>query len=206
MSLKICCIWFHVKSWCQKKTKIFTLWFFISVLSIFTSNQALHHHSLTNEMGCAVVLGATITIAILIIVSNTQCRNYRIFLSLRFYVKSILVFLEVEKQRLWFLYFGKFQNFKKCRNSWYQKFRSSKCVKIAFFGSLKLPTSVSRKTWVREKLWNFHTVQQQRLLWAWSSCQRLPWTYPTGRHVPISSYLCQYLSNLYLYYTIFSWR
>ena len=46
----------------------------------------------------------------------------------------------------------KVQNFKK------PKCRAFKCVKIADFETLNLPTLISRKIWVTEKLCNFHTV------------------------------------------------
>ena len=63
-----------------------------------------------------------------------QCGNFIIFLSLRFYVKS--VFENSDGQKLPFLPFlglcilliWKILAFKKCKNSWKSKFRSPLCV------------------------------------------------------------------------------
>ena len=48
--------------------------------------------------------------------------------------------------------------FKKCKNSLNSKFRAYKCVKIADFVLLEVSWLISRKIWVIEKSWNFHTV------------------------------------------------
>ena len=69
--------------------------------------------------------------------------NYRIFLSLRFYVKSILNNLEVLKMpvlpyvhiRVSFCLLGKISVFKKGKNSWTSVFRSVK--KKGFFPSFR---------------------------------------------------------------------
>ena len=65
-----------------------------------------------------------------------RCGIFRIFLSLRVYVKSILNNVEVWK--LHFFSISKAVNFvysafKKCKISWKSKFRYFKCVKIAGF-------------------------------------------------------------------------
>ena len=68
-----------------------------------------------------------------------QYGNFRIFLSLRFYVKSILDNLKVLKLpflpilRLWILLIWWFSVFGKCKNAQKSKFRVSKCVKMADF-------------------------------------------------------------------------
>ena len=70
---------------------------------------------------------------------STQCGNIRIFLSFRFYVKSILVNIEVLNWHIchfWsceFWQFGKIQPTKSAKNHTKSKFMTSKCVKIADF-------------------------------------------------------------------------
>ena len=54
------------------------------------------------------------------------------------------------------LVFWWISNFIKCKNSKKSKFRTSNCVKMAIFEVPDLPTLVSRKIWVIEKLWNFY--------------------------------------------------
>ena len=79
-----------------------------------------------------------------------QCGNFRIFLPLRFYVKSIFAKFKRSKLpfeqlwRLWILTLWKVQN--------------SELVKIAGFRASKWPKLISRKIWVREKSQYFHTV------------------------------------------------
>ena len=87
----------------------------------------------------------------------TQCGNFKIFLSLRFYVKSILENLEVDKL-LFFaileaLNFANlvFFSLQKVQNSLELIFRASKCVKMADFDTLDEPTLISRKICVMEK-------------------------------------------------------
>ena len=93
-----------------------------------------------------------------------QCGNFRILLSLRFYVKSILGIVEVQKLLflpfwgLWILLIWWIAAFKKCKNSKKSKFRAFKCVKMADFGLLESSKLISRKIWVIQKLWNFHNV------------------------------------------------
>ena len=52
------------------------------------------------------------------------------------------------------------QKLKKCKNFIKTKFRASICVKMADFALLESPKKlISRKIWVIEKSWNFHTVK-----------------------------------------------
>ena len=76
-----------------------------------------------------------------------------IFLSPRFCVKSIL-----EKQKVLKILFLQFLAYKKFKKS---NFRASKCVKFVDFSLLKSPILISRKIWVKEKLWFPHCVTVQ---------------------------------------------
>ena len=68
-----------------------------------------------------------------------QCGIFKIFVSLRFHVKSILENLEVPKLPflpslgLWILFIWWIPAFKKCKKSVNSNFRASKCVKMADF-------------------------------------------------------------------------
>ena len=90
--------------------------------------------------------------------------NFRIFLSLRFFVKSILENVEVLKLSflpflgLWILLIWSISAFKKCKNSKESRYSASKCVKMADFTLVESPKLISRKIWVIEKSWNFHTA------------------------------------------------
>ena len=98
---------------------------------------------------------------------GTEMRNFMIFLSFRFYVKSILKSLEVLKLpfspflklRIWLIW--SISAFKKCKNSWRSKFRTSQFAKMAHFALLDSPKLISRKIWVTKKFWNSHTVFTQ---------------------------------------------
>ena len=94
-----------------------------------------------------------------------QCGNYKIFPSLRFYVKSKLAnlkyqnlsFLHIERQ--WILTFFIFALF----GGWYlftklTKFRVPKMVEMVFLELLDSSKLISRKIWITKKWWNFHTV------------------------------------------------
>ena len=58
------------------------------------------------------------------------------------------------------LLIGYFSTFKKCKNSQKTKFRAPKCVKMAESALLESPKLISRKIWLIEKSWNFHTALQ----------------------------------------------
>ena len=64
-----------------------------------------------------------------------QCDNMRIFLSLRFYVKSILATTPKSETHI-----------------------ASPIVKVAIFDVFDLPNLISRKTWLWRKFLNFHIV------------------------------------------------
>ena len=49
---------------------------------------------------------------------------------------------------------------KKCKISYKSKVRASQCGQMADFETPDLPTLISRKNWVTEKLCNFHTVHK----------------------------------------------
>ena len=79
-----------------------------------------------------------------------------IFLSLRFYVKSILGVLEVQNlpfQNIWRLWILTFVNF--CTIN---KFKATKIVNMAVLELLDSPKLISRKIWMTQKSWYFHTV------------------------------------------------
>ena len=88
----------------------------------------------------------------------SHCGNCRIFISIRFYVKSILQNLEVLKLTF-FAILGALNfisAFKKCKNAWKSKCRAYNCIKMADFALLEFSKSFSRNIWVIEKSWNFH--------------------------------------------------
>jgi len=71
------------------------------------------------------------------------------------YVYSILyAYLIVKSMHKWALnlMIWWISAFKKCKNSWKSKFRTFKCVKMAYFALLKSTKLISRKIWVTEKL------------------------------------------------------
>jgi len=94
---------------------------------------------------------------------NAQCGKFRIFLSLRFYVKSILENLEVLKlpfccfKSSEICWFCRFQPSKSAKNHKHQNSEPQRCVWMAHFESLDSPTLIPRKIWVTEKFCNFHT-------------------------------------------------
>jgi len=65
------------------------------------------------------------------------------------------IFTILRALKLWFCVVLAFKIAKIHKKS---KFRASKCVKKAVFGPLKFLKLISRKIWVIEKIWNFHTV------------------------------------------------
>ena len=77
------------------------------------------------------------------LIRNTQCGNFRIFLLLRFYVKSILINFKARKlpfwpfRQLWILNFWESLTFSKVKFSQKLKFNTSKAVKMAIFDLLK---------------------------------------------------------------------
>ena len=79
-------------------------------------------------------------------VNPTQCENFMILLSLRFYVKSI--FRGSRSARLKFTKLS--------------IFRAPKMAKTAVLKLLHSPKLISRKIWVIVKSWNFHTVWLQK--------------------------------------------
>ena len=80
---------------------------------------------------------------IVAVISTSQCGNFIIFLSLRFYVKSIF-----ENQEVLKMPFSQFLGLWKCKK---YKFRGSKCVQTGVFGLPKSLTLISRKIWGTEK-------------------------------------------------------
>ena len=88
---------------------------------------------------------------------NTQCGKLRIFLPLRFYVKSTVVILKPQKlsfwlfQQVWILNFCNFLTFQSKKFSKKSKLEAPKKLKRQF---LKL---ISPEIRVTEKLLNFHT-------------------------------------------------
>ena len=95
---------------------------------------------------------------------ETQCGNFMIFVSSRFYVKSILRILEVQNQpfyhiqRLWILTFMNFCTFWRLKCTKWTKFAAPKVAKMAVFALLKSTNSISRKISEIQKSWSFHTV------------------------------------------------
>ena len=77
------------------------------------------------------------------LIRNTQCGNFRIFLLLRFYVKSILIILKSQKlpfmpfEQPWILNFRNFWHFQVWIFSKNQNSKPSKLLKQQFFDLLK---------------------------------------------------------------------
>ena len=92
------------------------------------------------------------------------CVSFNIFLSSRFYVKSISENLEVLKPQffaiLGALNFVNFviSGFKKSKNSWKSKFRAFKCLKMADLALQVSPKLISRKIRMIAKSLHFYTV------------------------------------------------
>ena len=61
-------------------------------------------------------------------------------------------------QGLWIFNLCKFLPSENAKNHEKLKFKASKFVKMADFALLESPILISRKIWVIEKSWNFHTV------------------------------------------------
>ena len=89
---------------------------------------------------------------------SPQCGNLRIFLPLIFGILEVQNLLFLPFLGLWILLIWYFSAFWKYKNSQKLKFRASKCVKKADFALLQCPKLISRKIWMIEKSWNFHTV------------------------------------------------
>ena len=69
------------------------------------------------------------------------------------------IFCHFRDFEVWILLIRQISAFKMCQNSLKSKYRASKCVRIADFVLLESQKLISRKIWVREKSWNFNTVQ-----------------------------------------------
>ena len=88
--------------------------------------------------------------------TKSRCGNLRIFLSLRFYVKSMLEDLKLQ--------------FKPSKSAKIQRKTKSKCIKMAYFETIynlhiDWPTLISRKIWVTEKIYDFHIVSIAKYVW-----------------------------------------
>ena len=88
----------------------------------------------------------------------TQCENLRIFLIVRFYVKSILGMSEYEKVsfqpfwKLWILIFRKFKYWTIVKNSSFQNFEPIKLWKLQFLSNMRVRNFIfsqlqASKTW-----------------------------------------------------------
>ena len=96
----------------------------------------------------------------------TQCGNFKIFLPLKFYVKSILGILEVQNLPFFdsfrgsaFWLFVNFCTFWSLELTKLTKLRVPKMAKNSIFRTPWYQKLISRKIWVTEKRRNFHTVQ-----------------------------------------------
>ena len=98
-----------------------------------------------------------------------QCGNFRIFLPLRFYVKSILVVWKPQNLPIW-----PFEHFR-ILNFWelltFSNVKFLKKIKIQRL--LKWAQLISRKIRVAEEFCNFHTVESEEYfvictLWIWN--------------------------------------
>ena len=85
---------------------------------------------------------------------GSQCGNFRNFLPLRFYVKSKLANLDSHSTISTHWESLNFWTFWRLKT----KLTKSKVPKIAVLEYLVSSKLISRKIWVVEKLWNFHTV------------------------------------------------
>ena len=109
------------------------------------------------------------SIFLMIKATLTQCGNFRIFLPLKFYVKSILVNLKSQKlpycslEQPWIFNIWEFHTWRCQKRS--QKFKIQSCStgpNCSFLGLIsKWPKLISRNIWVAEKSWNFHIVYSQ---------------------------------------------
>ena len=100
-----------------------------------------------------------------ILIGNTQHGSFRIFLPLRFYVKSILGILKPQKlpfwpfEQLWILHFGNFWHFQGWNFSKNQNSKPSKLFKGLFLTFRNQPKLILRKIRVSGKLLNFPIVE-----------------------------------------------
>ena len=97
-------------------------------------------------------------------VTFAQCGNFMIFLSLRFYVKTILENLEVQNL-LFFTHLGalnfdfyEFCTFWRLKSTKLTKLRAPKMAIKAVLELLDSPKLFSRKIWITEKFRNIPTV------------------------------------------------
>ena len=99
------------------------------------------------------------------LIRNTQCGNFRIFLLLRFYVKSISVILKPLNCHFdhlsccEFCILGNFWHFHVWNVSKNQESKLQKLLKRQFLTFWNHPKLISRKIRVAEKLLNFHNVE-----------------------------------------------
>ena len=80
--------------------------------------------------------------------------------------KAISAILCALKLRFWYI-----SAFRKCKNSEKSKFSTSKCVKMGVYEPSKFLKLISRKIWVIEKLWNYHTVWIPVMVIRWQVAQ-----------------------------------
>ena len=66
--------------------------------------------------------------------------------------------------------------FKKCKNSYISKFRPSECVKMADFALQESSKLISRKIWMIQKQWNFHSMNFWNKFFDWFLLQNSDWT------------------------------
>ena len=95
-------------------------------------------------------------------IQEPQCGNFRIFLSLRFYVKSSVGECRKTKTAvfsifgLWILKSWLITDFKKYKND---KNQNSEHLDMVDFSLIVSPKLISRKNLVIEKSWKLHTVR-----------------------------------------------
>ena len=105
-----------------------------------------YYYSWIEDAAPSITTWPSLSKRLKILVLNSQCGKFSIFLSLRFYVKSILENVKVEK-----VPFLQFQGFRFLIWVSFNLRKMQKFIKK----SLKL---ISWKIWGTENFWNFHTV------------------------------------------------
>ena len=127
-----------------------------------TSKPFLHIiHSLKNIFStwwCITDLGS--------LIGNLQCWNFRIFLPLRFYAKSILVILRPQKLPFWltiwvalnFTFYGNILHFHAWNFSKNQNWKHPRLLKVQFLTFWNQPKLISRKIREAQKLLNFYAL------------------------------------------------
>ena len=78
--------------------------------------------------------------------------------SWRIYSLKICHFNKLRLELLWMLIFMNVCKFWRVTFIWYAKFRAPRMAKTAILELPDSPKLISRKIWVTEKNWNFHTV------------------------------------------------